>query len=294
MSRLEAGAKRTLAPFILGETGEIESSELGAAAAWAHKTALTSMLISSKEERAAGHGVPAGEYRALYELREATTPPDSQFWIGQYAGAPSYCCHVTPVAIRVEGMPEPDQLQGYAMTIVVGQLLIQGVRFTTPTLAVAVTNGLELPQIWPPRGPVRWPGGTAVDDTTFLAVAAAKNLRSAEPPIQVRAWTPATELARSRAVGQLVELPTICGKHVVYYPASLVAEAMRGRFYSFVTGCECPMAYLIQTEGDGAHCKAAGSAADIALRYEDLPGEECEIHSNDRLFFCKLLPSGGA
>jgi len=46
-------------------------------------------------------------------------------------------------------------------------------------------------------------------------------------------------------VGGTIELPAICGKHVVYYPAALVGEAMRGRFYAFGTAYECPMTYLI-------------------------------------------------
>ena len=46
-------------------------------------------------------------------------------------------------------------------------------------------------------------------------------------------------------MGGTIELPAICGKHVVYYPAALVGEAMRGRFYAFGTAYECPMTYLI-------------------------------------------------
>ena len=89
----------------------------------------------------------------------------------------------------------------------------------------------------------------------------------------------------------MVELPTICGKHVVYYPAALVGEAMHSRFYAFGTACECPMAYLIHTEPDGAHCKAADTAEVISGLYEALPGEEYEIQDDDDSFWCKRLPS---
>jgi hypothetical protein len=58
MSRLEIVAQRTLTPSILGTAGEFDTSELGTVAAWAHKTALTSMLVSSEQERASGHGLP--------------------------------------------------------------------------------------------------------------------------------------------------------------------------------------------------------------------------------------------
>jgi hypothetical protein len=93
-----------------------------------------------------------------------------------------------PVAIRFDATPEPDLPQGYAMTIVIGQLLIQGVRFTTPTLAVLVDNELGLSQIWPPAGPVGWPDGTAVYDAAFLDVAGAKTHRSAAHP--AAGWLP--------------------------------------------------------------------------------------------------------
>jgi hypothetical protein len=179
------------------------------------------------------------------------------------------------------------------MTIVLGQLVLHGVRFTTPNLHVEVSTRQELPQLWPATGPVAWPGGAVVDDEAFLNFASGKELCSAEPQIAVRPWKAATDLADSRAVGGMVKLPTICGKHVVYYPAGLVDEAMHGRFYAFMTSCECALAYLIQTEPDGAHCKAADTAEVISELYESLPGEECVIEDEYGAFPCKRLePSG--
>jgi hypothetical protein len=49
------------------------------------------------------------------------------------------------------------------------------------------------------------------------------------------------------------------------------------------------MAYLIQTEPDGAHCKAAGPPSAISDRYEALFGEEVEIRDRNGIFFCKSL-----
>jgi hypothetical protein len=290
MSRLEVVAQRVLTRFILGDPGEIRPADMGAVAAWTHKTALTAMLVSSEEERAGGYGLPASEYRELYQLRDEMRPLlRSQFWIGQYAGVRGWSVRVTPLAVRIEGLAEPDQPQGYAMTILLGELVLHGVRFTTPSLVMEMATEQELPQIWPVRRPVRWPGGDVVDDVVFLDFVGGKALRSAEPEIQLRPWTPATEMVASRAVGGMVELPTICGKHVVYYPAVLVSEATRGRFFWFETACECPMAYLIQTVPDGAHCKAADTAAVISQRYEDLPGEEYEIQDDGGAFWCKRL-----
>jgi hypothetical protein len=85
-------------------------------------------------------------------------------------------------------------------------------------------------------------------------------------------------------------------EHVVYYPTDLANEAMRGRFYAFMTACECPTAYLIHTEADGAHCKAADSANAISALYESVQGEEYVIEDEHGMFTCKRLatPSGPA
>ena len=183
MSRLELAAQRVLTPFILGESGTIGPDDQGLVAAWVQKTALVAMLVSPEEERAAGYGLPAAEYRELYAMRDEAQPlPASQFWIGQYDGVRGWSVRVTPLVVAIEGLPEPDQPQGYAMTIVLGALVLHGVRFTTPSLQMEVTTRQELPQFWPPMGPVAWPDGTVVDDATFLSFTAGKELRSAEQP----------------------------------------------------------------------------------------------------------------
>lgn len=177
------------------------------------------------------------------------------------------------------------------MTIVLGQLVLHGVRYTTPSLQVEVTTQHELPQLWPTTGPIGWPAGMSVDDASLLGFAGAKDLLSAETQIEVLPWKPATELPPSRAVDGMMELPTACGKHVVYYPAALVGEAMRGRFYAFGTSCECGTAYLIQTEPDGAHCKAIDTIEAIAELYESLSGDEAMLDDRHGVFPCKRLPA---
>lgn len=292
MSQLEVVAQRVLTPFILGQPGEIAAADMAAIAMWTQKTALTAMLVAPREEQDAGYGLPASEYRELWTLRDETRPlPASQFWLGRYGGVRGWSVRVTPLIVTVDGLPEPDRPQGYAMTVVLGQLVLHGVRFTTPSLQVEVTTRQDLPELWPAAGPVAWPGGMPVDDAAFLDFAGGNDLRSTEQQIQVRPWKAATELPSSKAVGGLVELPTICGQHVVYYPALLVGEARRGRFYAFGTRCECPKAYLIQTEHDGAHAKAAGTPEDISELYENLPGEEVFIEDEYGVFPCKQLPT---
>jgi hypothetical protein len=293
MSDLESVARRVLTPFILGEPGEIGPDDARWIAAWVQKTALTAMLISSDAERSAGYGLPPSEYRSLWSGRAAMQPlPASQFWVGHYAGQSRIAsAWATPLTVSTVGLPEADRPQGYAMTIVLGQLVLHGVRYTTPSLQVEVTTRQLLPQLWPQTEPVKWPGGIPVDDAAFLGLAGGKDLRSTEQHLEVRPWRLATELPQSQAVSGMVELPTACGKHVVYYPVGLVDEAMRGRFYAFGTACECGTAYLIQTEPDGAHCKAANTAEAISELYESLPGEEVAIEDQYGSFPCKRLPS---
>lgn len=214
----------------------------------------------------------------------------SRFWVGRYTGQIRLASTwVTPLVVTATGLPEPDWPQGYAMTVLLGQLIMHGVRLTTPSLQVEVSTLQELPQLWPVTGPVAWPGGTSVDDPAFLAFAGGKDIRSTERHIEVRPWKPATELEASKLVGSMIELPTICGKHAVYYPTVLVDEAMQGRFYAFCTVCECATAYLVHTEPDGAHCKAAETAETISELYEALPGEEYEIEDAHGVFTCKRL-----
>jgi hypothetical protein len=73
-------------------------------------------------------------------------------------------------------------------------------------------------------------------------------------------------------------------------PRPLKEIIVNRRFYAFGTACECGTAYLIQTEPDGAHCKAAGMAGAISELYESLPGEEVVIEDQHGIFPCKRLP----
>jgi DDE family transposase len=60
------------------------------------------------------------------------------------------------------------------------------VRFTTPSFQVQVSTRLELPQLWPPAGPVTWPNGIPFDDAAFLGFAGGKDFRSTEQHIELR------------------------------------------------------------------------------------------------------------
>ncbi|WP_433651605.1 hypothetical protein ACQP2C_03125 [Micromonospora zamorensis] len=293
MSRLEDTARRVLSPIILGKPGAISAQDQPVIAMWAQKTALTAMLLSSKEQRSRGHGLSQSVYTTFYECQSRMEPLGaSRFWVGQYEGTVGFSAvHVTPLAVRIPGIAEPDRPQCYAMTIVLGKLALQGLFFTTPALEIDVTMGLGMPQIWPPKGPVGWPIGQPCTEEMFRRFANGEMLRSAVESVELRPWSPATELPQSVIVDGKVHVPALCGKHSYRYPAVILAEALRGRFHAFATGCACPQAYLIQTEADGAHCKAVGAAEGISDMYEDLPGTEVVIHDEAGVFFCKRLPA---
>ena len=290
MSALEAVAKRVLTPFILGGPGVIESADRGALAAWLQKTTLVAMLMSPEEDRVRGYGLPSSEYHELYERRGTQEPlPATQVWIGRYEGrGRTGSTWVVPQVVAIDGLPELNTPQAYAMTVVLGQLILHGVRFTSTALRVDLATERGLPCLWPGDGPVAWPEGQPVLEADFLQFSAGKELRSLETHVGISPWKAATDLM-SRSVGSMVELPTICGKHVAYYPEALVDEARCGRFYAFPTACECGTGYLIETQTDGAHCKKAGPPDAIEELYASLPGDEHFFEDENGRFAYKVI-----
>lgn len=293
MSQLETAAQRVLTPLILGESGTIEPEDQALIAMWVQKTTLTAMLLFSKEQRKEGYGLPQAEYAALHDGRERMQPLEaSRFWVGRYDGTAGFAAvDVTPLTVRIPGVPEPDLPQGYAMTIVLGELIVHGLRFTTPALEVDVAMDLGMSQLWPSRVSVSWPAGQPCTEEAFWRFAAGEMLRSTVEDVELRPWKGATELPPSVVVEGNVKLPALCRKHFLYYPISLAEEALRGIFNAFTMTCECQTAYLIQTESDGAHCKAAGTPDWISEMYENLPGDEVLIRDQEGVFVCKRLPA---
>jgi hypothetical protein len=292
MSKLEETAQRVLTPLILGRPGVIEPLDQGAIAAWMQKTCLVAMLVSSEEKRKRGYGLPPSEYRELYDRRESVEPsPATQIWVGRYKGQEqTVSTWVTPMVVTVEGIAEPQLPQGYAMTVLLGDLLLHGVHFTVPTLELELSTRQALVKLWPLGERIVWPADQTVDDEGFRRLCDGKDLRVVEPHLSISAWRSAIDLPDGRAVGSMVELQTICGEHVVYYPAALVQEAMLGRFYAFITSCSCPWTYLIETEADGTHCKFAGTDEAMTEKYDSLLGAEYLIKDEGGLFVCKRLP----
>lgn len=272
MSRLETEAQRILTPLILGTAGIVEATDLQTVALWAHKTALTALMVSSQDERDDGHGVPEREYHALYASQAPL--PASTFWIGRREDIGVWGVRVTPVTVTVGGVSIDDLPQGYVMTVTVGELVIHGLQFTSPELAVDVNTDFQLPVLWPAHNAVAWPAGTVVTGDNYLRLANGLSLHPTQPLVEVGPWSPAVDLPRSERHGEVVRLPLLCGVHSAGYPAALVHEAHRGNFFRFALSCECPMAYLIETRETGAHCTAADDLEAISDLYESLPGDE--------------------
>ena len=119
----------------------------------------------------------------------------------------AWSVRVTPLMVAVDGLPEPEVPGGYLMTIVLGQLLLQGVRMTTTGLEVTAGTSQGMPRIWPGIVTARWPEGEPIGDSRYQAFALGRDLRVQEPHITLRPWKPAAELPASELAGDLVELP---------------------------------------------------------------------------------------
>jgi hypothetical protein len=278
-ARERAGKPITPAPpaFILGQVGRIDQDDQGAIAAWAQKTALMTMYISSAAEREGGHGVPPTEYHALYQQREIMEPlPNTLFWAARYTGSLRLgSVWVTPLALNVRGLSEPEFPHGYSMTIALGSLLLHGLRFTGVPFYAEVATEREMNPMWPAVQDIESRSLAVVSDEGFLALAHGREFTVAEEELVLGPMKSLMESPESRLVGAMIEMPAPCGKgHVIYYPAVLAQEGMLGRGHWFMTACECEVAYLVHTEHDGAHVKCAGEADRIDREYEALRGRE--------------------
>jgi hypothetical protein len=292
LSRLEAAAKPVLTPLILGQSVELSVDDQRLIAAWACKTALVAMLSSSDEQRAQGYGVPAAEYHALYATREHPEPlPSSQYWFGTYVGErPPGSVRITPLGIELDGLPEADDPSAYSLTVMVGPLLVHGVRFTTPSLYVGLATVPDLPRLWPANNPISWPTAVETDDDAFERMLSGKALRVLHPGIRLEPFKPATDLPPSTADGPMLRQPVPCGKHFIYFPGVLALEAMHdGKRYAFVTMCDCPIAYLVVLEKDGAHFRNDGTLEEMAELIKRLEGPEHELRDENGIFFYKEL-----
>jgi hypothetical protein len=155
------------------------------------------------------------------------------------------------------------------VTIALGALILQGLWFTTPSLAIEMSSDLEMPRIWPSDAPATWPFGQTCSQASFRHFAAGGLLSSSVEHVSLEPWSRAAQLPQSAIREGKVEVPALCGQHTIHYPTALLREAVLGRFYAFMVACDCH-AYLIQTTAESARFKAAGEWEGIGAMYEDL------------------------
>jgi hypothetical protein len=297
MSRLEQTARRVLAPKILGEHGRIQRDDAGAIASWIHKTALVAMYLSSDDARREGYGLPPEEYSRLYQASERIRPlAESTYWIGRYTGEiRSGSVRVTPMILRDPERASSKVPDAYAMTIVLGALVLQGLRFTAPDVHLHPKTSRGLPQLWPPQGHgTDWPGGREIGDEDFLRFSTGKEFELSVSDRKLLPWAPAVDLEESQLIGGAVALPTMCGEHVAHYPAAIAEMGIGGRFFAFVVDCDCPRSYLIETQLNGAHCKSEGTADFIEGQFNAIPGAEINLNFPTGRFRCKRLDKRNA
>jgi len=276
LSSLERSARPVLTPLIRGDPHRLPAGAQALIAKWTCKTTLVSLLVTSAQDRG-GDGVPPTEYTTLYEQRECMEPlPFSQYWIGSHHGDRASSIWVTPFVVEVIGADTSRDIpSGYAMTLALGNLLVQGVRFTDPALQVELATRGGFLGIWPSADTFPWPTAGVADDATLDQMNRAKTLVSQTKGVRVSLFKPATELPASTVEGDLIRLPLYCGKHEAFYPAALARETLRtGNNHVFLTGCPCPLGYIIRTEADGAHMKRWGEPEAIEAAYDEWPGEE--------------------
>lgn len=285
MSDLEHEVRPVLAHIIYGNACTIDSAKQPVVAFWALKTLLTSMLTLPKDGR---NGVAKSEYNDLYASVNADGQPNNmQVWIGQYKGE-RHLIQATPMVVVPKGSSEPPVPQAYVFSIVLGEALIQGVRFTDPSKKISLISMRNFGQVWPVLGNISWPVGKSVDDDSIERCLKGKELQSTDSRVQFIPWSLAVDLPMGTQDGSAVSMLTPCGKHNVFYPALLVEEARQGRFYMFHTSCECGKAYLYRTEPDGVHCIACGTYDGIESAYDALAGVEYCFENDRGILFCKL------
>lgn len=153
MSRLEQVIKPVLTPIISGQRTLIEEPALARLALWALKTAVVAMLLSQGDDDSSPP-VPSRDYVDIYNSRELFQPPMSVLaWVGMYGNPePSLSIQVTPVVFERNGQPLPSLPQAYVFSVLVGQMFLQGIRFTERNSETSLVDLPGFARIWPEGG----------------------------------------------------------------------------------------------------------------------------------------------
>lgn len=301
LSQLETAAKDVAVPLIRGRATSLALGDHAILSAWALKTALVGTLVFSDQQRANGYGLPDAEYRLLYRWRDRVSPPpECYFWIGRYGDTTRpWSLWATPIAIDMPGA-DPDIPSGYVITLIIGKLLIHGVRLHLASRSLQVQSAVGLTPIWPASDTIEWLDTTPLNDD-------AVDRMHRGGGIAVRTWKPGSDgiaqwvsvpvrhwtgIRRSERRGSMVEVPAPCGEHLIYYPGVLAAGSrIHEALHVFCGSCDCGIGYLAVSEPDGTHFRCEGSIAAIAAIYENLPWPELEVADEDGTFLYRKIPS---
>lgn len=280
ISALDAAAKTAFADPVRGRPTTIDAGLCGPLAAWLQKICLVNML-TTQDATTVRETELGAEMRALFAARARAAPlPETTTWIGRHTGERLWSICLTPMVAGVVGLPPGETPNAYVMTVVIGELLLHGVRFTTPLLSFGVATGHDLEQLWPGSRPVAWPCGAPAGDATVAPLQMGRFLRPTDARFTLEPWKPATDGPDQEIDGQWMRLATPCGEHYARYPLPLARDGQAGSATAFVLSCACPRRYLVLPHRTGVRftCESRGDEASngdlVRAEYARLRGVE--------------------
>ena len=271
LSTMEQAVIPVLGRVLTGDESVIQGTSSPLVEAWVQKTVLVAMLMSSTADRARGYGVPREDYRLFFDRDERHRPlPGTRSWAAMRRSGDDAGLWVVPQSKQRGHSPAPSI--GYLSTVLLGRVIIQQLRpiDTQESLDVVVPSGFTC---------LNEKGGGQLDtvDLELLDLPRLATGRETATTIggeRIGPWAPASDLPASMLRGSWIEMPSICGIHVLNYPAQIAQEAIDGRSSWFAVSCPCGDVYLIHADRTGAKLRASGDAPYIDRLWRALNGYE--------------------
>lgn len=290
MGDLEGAMKTAILDLVAGTSTDFNPRYASELVRWAFKTALVGMYVSSAADRAAGYGVNRAEYNQLYAAAILGNPLDNvAAWIAR-TGPQAYSAggaRVLPLSSRV-GDTESPRPVGYAISISIGQLLVQGLRLPDPGFSAGRFELADFARVWPEALPEDVPLNVPlIAEPVPLTIATSLIFADSYSEVRLAGWSAVTDLPQSVDLGHEVSMPAYCGRHRVLYPAWMVQLARAGHFFWFTSTCSCGHYYLYRTETTGTHLRGLGTEQQIEGMYQNRAGREIHLSFADGSFRCK-------
>lgn len=170
MSRLEQRVQPLLRPMIHGNSTTLSLDQQRLIMRWLVKTAMAIELSHGKSHETY---FTQAERHAL--MRSAFIPYPALGFLARYHGAHDVACREVPLPFEVvaPNRDDPVLINGYSVTVVIRQLIIQFLTLRWPpgfkpdALHVRSSFDTAVLQVWPVTGDVTWPPARCLDDTTF-------------------------------------------------------------------------------------------------------------------------------